>query len=226
MSIPGLPGVPPLSTTLKRSLISTAPVALFDALIPVVNQIWGVFDAQGNRVLKPDSFLGVRYRNGSHVSDYPVSPNSFSTYNKVQTPFEAVVSMACGGAQSQRSKFLQTVEKIANDINPYSIITPDETFKNATIERFDYERRRDNGANVVIVHLYFQQIRETASIQYTQTKSGAAIQSAVPKAQVTQSTTSTGIASATNTTLPASQGTVNQGAISTTTTTASPGVVQ
>lgn len=226
MSIPGLPGVPPLGATLKRNLISTAPVALFDATIGKVNQIWGIFDSKGNRVLAPDSFLGLEYRNNWRIPNYPVEKGQFSSYNRVNMPFDAIVSMAKGGYQSERSKFQAAVQSLANTTNTYHITTPDAKLGPITIQRVNYERRADNGANLLIVHIHFLEVRETASIQYTQTKSGAPINSTVPSSQKLNTNTSSGVASATATSKPSAQGIVNQGNVTAGSSTLSTGTIQ
>ena len=226
MSIPGLPGVPPLKATLQRNLISTAPVALFDALIGKANQVWGVFDAKGNQVLAPDSFLGIEYRGNWRIPDYPVENGQFSSYNRVTVPFDAIVSMSKGGYQSDRTKFAATIDSMSATTDLFYVTTPDKKFGPVTIQRVNYERRAENGANLLIVHIHFLQVRETASIQYTQTKTGKPISSTVPAAQKLNATTSTGVASATATTNPASQGIVNQGSVTAITSAVTTGTVQ
>ena len=215
MSIPGLPGVPPLKTTLKRNLISTGVVALIDAFItPAAHQIWAVYDSKGKPYLVPDSFLGLSYRDSSKVSDYPIEQGGFSSYNKVQEPYMAVVSMAKGGSLSERAQFIDTVKSMKQSTDLYSIVTPEATFINANIEWFEVDRQANSGANLIVVHMHFIEIREKATIHYSQTRSGKSISTTVPASQRTQKTTSTGVASPTSTTNPASQGVINNGTVS------------
>ena len=226
MSIPGLPGVPPLKTTLQRNLISTGVVALIDSFVTGVQQRWEIDDSKGKIAIQPDSFLGITYRETSRLLDYPIEKGSFSTYNKVALPYDNIVSMAKGGSQSERIQFLQKLDSMAADLNLYTIVTPNKTYTNANIERYSMEQQVDHGANLVIVHVHFREIRTTASIRYTQTRSGASIITGVPTAQRTQKITSTGIASPTSTTSPASRGVINNGSVSTSTSSVSTGTIQ
>jgi hypothetical protein len=123
--------------------------------------------------------------------------------------------MAKGGNQNDRASFLKALNALSSSLDTYTIITPDDIFLNANIEHIDYTRRVDQGANMVAVNIGFRQIRKSPSIRYSQTRSGGQISSLVPKDQITNSTTSTGVASPTATAQPSAQATANNGAIST-----------
>lgn len=213
MAIPLLPGVPPLKTDFKNALIANGTVALADALVSPASQKWGLYNKKGKRALQPDSFMGVDYRNNWRVSKYPVEQGKFSSYNKVNTPFAATVWMSKGGSLSERANFIIEVDKLANNLTPYDIITPEINHLNVTVEDYEYSRRVEKGAGVIIVGLHFTEIRVTAAIQYRQTRSGKQISSQVPTAQKTQPTTSTGLASKTATTAPSAQATYQNGSV-------------
>lgn len=214
MSIPYLPGIPPLRTTIKRNLISTGVVVLLDTLLAnVANQIWGIFDAKGKQVLFPDTFLGIDYSNNSRASDYPIESGSFASYNKISTPYNATITVAKGGTNEERTKFAASLDSLLNSFNLYKIITPDETFSNAVIETYSYERRTTNGANMIIATINFIEVRNTPSIQYSSTRDGTAITTNVPTAQQTNINTSTGLANPTSTAQASSQANINGGAV-------------
>ena len=225
MSIPLLPGIPPLRTTISRNLISTGIVALIDSFITQSNQVWGIFDSKGKKVLLPDTFLGVDYQNNWRVSDYPVESGVFASYNKIATPFNATVTVAQGGTNLEKTTFTTTLKKIAGDLNLYTIITPNESFVNATIERYGYERRIENGANIIIANISFTEVRSTPSIRYTD-RSGNQITTTVPVNQQTQTVTSTGVASPTDTQHPSAQSSTNNGSVSIVSSPLPTGVIQ
>lgn len=226
MAVPLLPGVPPLLETIKRNIISTGLVLLRDYFVTPANQVWGVFDKDGNQILFPDSFIGLDFQKNYRISDYPTEKGSFSSFNKVETPYSNIIGMSKGGSQNDRAAFLKVLNSISGDLLSYTIITPDDIFLNANIERFDYVKRPDQGANMVNVNISFRQIRPTPSIRYSQTRSGGQITSTIPKDQITNSTTSTGIASPTDTAQPSAQATTNNGAISAVTVSGETGVIQ
>lgn len=208
-----IPGVPALKIPFTQSLISAGAILVSDLVSRYFLQKWGIYDADGNLVLEPDSFVGMEYMNSWQISDYPVEQGSFASYNKVSTPFSSTVSMSKGGSESDRTAFLNAVDAMAGSLEPYSIITPEKTYINATVERYDYERRTHRGAGMIFVHLRLKEIRESAQIQYTNTRSGQQIQSSVPASAKTNTTTSTGVASSTDTKTPSAQATVNQGQV-------------
>lgn len=210
-----IPGVPALKVPFTQSLISFGAILVADAFQSAFLQRWGIYDTSGNLVLEPDSFVGMDFMNNWQVSDYPVEQGSFASYNKVATPYGATVSVAKGGSQTDRNAFLEQLDIIADSLAPYSIVTPEKTYINATIERYDYERRTRNGAGMIFAHIRLKEIRNTAQIQYTNTRAGTQISSTVPASAKTNSTTSTGVASASATQSPSAQATINQGQVST-----------
>lgn len=227
MAIPFLPGVPALKTGIARTLISTGTVALLDSLLAnPANQIWGVFDAKGKKVLFPDSFLGIDYHNNSRVSDYPVESGAFASYNKIATPYDAVVTVSKGGSKEDRAAFAKSLDSLINSFQLYTIVTPEESFANATIETYGYSRRPSNGANLLVVDINFTEIRPTPSVRYSSTRDGSALSTTVPDNQKTQATTSTGLSNPTAVTQASAQSNINNGAVSATASPASSGVIQ
>lgn len=159
-NVPDLPGVPPLQRKITSAAIAGGALYVKDVFkLASGPPAWGVFDSQGKLFLEPDSFLGIRYRNQNQISDYPVEEGAFATYNKVQTPFDAMVSLAKGGTRPDRVKFLKNVEAMFADINLYQLITPELTYPDVSVEDYDYERRTRNGAHMIVAHIHFKQVR-------------------------------------------------------------------
>lgn len=158
-NVPDLPGVPPVPRKLGIASIAAGALYLSDLFQFPVSETWGVFDSNGNQVLSPDSFLGIRYRNSNHISDYPVEDGAFASYNRVQTPFDAHVSLAKGGTLDERQAFMKAVEALFAPIDLYTLITPELTYSDVSIEDHEYERRTRNGAHIIIAHIHFLQVR-------------------------------------------------------------------
>ncbi|OYZ43326.1 MAG: hypothetical protein B7Y20_14955 [Acidovorax sp. 16-64-162] len=130
----------------KASILSAGAILVADLINSYFQQKWGIYDDAGNLVLEPDSFIGMDFANNWQISDYPVEQGSFATYNKVATPYSSTVSMAKGGSEADRTAFLTTLDTIAGGLTLYTITTPEKNYINATIERYDYERRTHRGA--------------------------------------------------------------------------------
>lgn len=169
-NVPNVAGVPALIR--KAGAVSQA-VGYISHIDNVVERLigssaaenWGIYSATtGNQVLVPDTFLGIDYKNAYRLMDYPLEAGAFETYNKVANPFEASISMAKGGTLAERTAFLNTVDALVKDLNFYTIVTPEESYASVNLERYDYRRENRNGTHLIVVHLYFREIRVTAQV--------------------------------------------------------------
>lgn len=141
----------------------------FPIPIPIQALQWGVY-LGGAPVLLADSIVAVEYKKEWAISDYPIERGQFETYNKVRTPFEARVVMTRSGF-GLRSLFIANIEAIAESLLLYDIVTPDCVFLNCNVNHFDYSRTATNGANLLTVSLWFQEVRIEAASFFTATGS-------------------------------------------------------
>lgn len=178
--IPALPGVPQLT---RSPLFPPPSVPTLGNNAPAgtlwragqSGPTWGIF-LKSKLVLNPDSIVDFDHRNDWRVSDFPVQAGAFASYNKVANPFEISVKMTKGGTQAQRSAFLNQLDSIAGDLNLYTILTPERSYINVNITRYELSRRGVGGAFWFNdVEVFFRQIR-TVAAQYTTT--AAAMQNA------------------------------------------------
>lgn len=135
--------------------------------------MWGLFDADGAQALQPDTFLGIEFRNSSRLSDYPLEQGAFESYNKVANPFDLVVGMAIGGSEAARADFLARLRAMEDDLNLYTLVTPEEVFESVNLERYDYARKQHNGATLLTVNLYLKEIRINLKSEYVTSPEGA-----------------------------------------------------
>lgn len=119
-------------------------------------------------VVVPDSFLEFGYRNEYTVSDYPVQNGGFASYDKVANPFEIVLRLSKGGTQNARKEFLDSIDAIIGTLDLYDILTPEKTYLNVNVLRFEIVRRGNRGAYFFAeVDLYFREIRQVAATYST-----------------------------------------------------------
>lgn len=167
-NVPQMPGVPQLvrsfsaPASLPPSLGTQAQSSLWAA---TKASTWGVFDSSGNKVLDPDSVLDFDDRNEWRMSDYTVQANAnntgtgFGTFNKVTLPPENSLRFSKGGSLSDRTDFLNQIEAIAGDTNFYTIITPERSYVNRNITRYEVTRRGASGAYFLCeVDVFFRKI--------------------------------------------------------------------
>ena len=141
-----------------------------DGRFATVANAWGIF-LDGVHVLEPDSFLGYEYMNESKVSQYPQQSGAFQSYNKVATPFDVRVRMSKGGTIADRTAYLAEVEAAAKSLNLYSVVTPEKTYLNTNIVKVSHRHAQREGATLLVVELWFLEIRNTATAQFYQTTS-------------------------------------------------------
>lgn len=184
--VPNVPGVPAVLRagaavldTLTFGLLGAS--SALDGLIGAEQVRWGVFNQLTHEAVAiGDSVVGVDYRSGARISDYPLEQGAFASYNKVATPFDAKVRMTCGGSEARRIEFLRAIEAAAKSLDLVTILTPEKSYQNANIEALDYRRESGNGAGMIVVELYLREIRQVAALASASPK---APQSADPKAQ-------------------------------------------
>lgn len=174
--VPALAGVPELrrqpgADTADSSAASADFSDVEDALPPT----WGVYDANGMRIIAPDSVLSFKYNGVSKVASYPLELGGFSSYNKTYTPYTIDISMTCAGqGEMAREDFLGTLGDMRSALDLYAIVTPDQVYQNANLVSYDYTLDRKDNGSLLTVNAHFIEINLTASAVYAQTATAAA----------------------------------------------------
>lgn len=171
--------------TLPTLLTTAASVGDFlgiDILNPSSSD-WMILDNNNNSIIiQPDTVPRFEFRNEVRVSDFPVQRGAFASYNSVQMPFEIDMTLVCGGINKftpnflasqlglnigpefmRKSDFLSTLEGMLSGVDLFKIVTPDEIYKNAKLEHFDYRRESSRGATILYVDCRFREIRQVGS---------------------------------------------------------------
>lgn len=168
--VPNVPGVP----ALFRSLTVPTPGQLLNNLLGGVTEaifgavVWGVFDQSGKAALTPDSFLDIDYKQDMRVSNYPQEEGAFASYNKVGTPYDCRVRMALGGDKASRTAFLAQIDTMLKSIDLFTVVTPEVTYVNASLQNYNYHRETRNGATMLVVDLWFIEVRLTGVATFSQ----------------------------------------------------------
>jgi hypothetical protein len=79
--------------------------------------------------------------------------------------------MAIGGDQVSRATFLSTVEGMLKTLDRFVVVTPEKTYSSASLVNYMYRRETKNGASMLIVELWFQEVRINALSAYSAVKS-------------------------------------------------------
>jgi hypothetical protein len=173
--VPRSPNFPPTAGL----VLSTVQGAIWRSF--AISDQWGIFDKDGKRLGEVSPFTGalsllssisgaslstnsMGYSKETRISDYPVEQGGFATYNKVEMPSQPSVTLIVSGTDDDRSKFLSSIDKATRSIDLYTVVTPEITYIDHAIERYNYERRSDNGAYMLIVQIFLKEIRQVSSL--------------------------------------------------------------
>lgn len=168
-NVPNVPGVP----AILRSATVPTPNQILNAVLGRVAEsifgkvVWGVFDKSGNEALTPDSFLDIDYKQDMRVSQYPQEAGAFASYNKIGTPYDCKVRMAIGGDKTTRTAFLSRCDAMLKTIDLFTVVTPEATYLNASLQNYNYRRETKNGATMLTVDLWFLEVRLTGVATYS-----------------------------------------------------------
>ena len=198
-NVPNVPGVPALPRSPSFVPAVTASLGALQGLLWRVFQVqtrWGIFDSNGKPLGDPSKFTGlvgnaldaaglsstlstnaVDYSKDMRVSDFPVERGGFASYNKVELPAEPVVTLCLTGSENDRRTFLEAIDAAVKSTDLYSVATPEVTYIDYTVERYNYSRRNSRGATLLIVEITLKEVRQVSS-QYSQ---AAASQIDAPK---------------------------------------------
>lgn len=164
--IPGIPDIPDfkgLVTSGTDALISFGGATLIRM---VFGNQWGIFNQFGVPIMLADTVFSVKYQNSSQVAQAPVEKGTFTSYNKVQNPYQATVTMIRGGGDpTLRGLFIAQLETLAESTLLFHVITPEYVHTNAAISGYDYAREPQGGARMIIANIHLEEVRE-ATVTY------------------------------------------------------------
>jgi hypothetical protein len=186
---PGVPQLlRPISAAIASNPVLSIGLGTTETLlITALNQAptWGIFDQNGNQLgLLPNSqstlqaiagtlvsqltgnnapvlsTFALDFTQETRVSDFPVENGSFATYNKYVGPATPVVTLILDGSQADRTAFLNLINAACVGTDLYSVVTPEVTYYNYTIERYSYTRRASKGVTLLYVECHLKQVMQ------------------------------------------------------------------
>lgn len=176
--VPNAPGVPALLRAGAQILdtITLGYLGIGDALNSLIGEDpvkWAVLDSTG-KALPYESVNAVGYQNESRVSDYPLENGAFAAYNKVDSPFDVIVTLTQGGAEEDRRTMIKAVENARKSLDLYTVMVPEGVYRNVNFTSLTIQRSTREGATLIIATLSGREIRQKASAAYSQPKIPAA----------------------------------------------------
>lgn len=190
-NVPQVDGVPTLARSAKSAVAGSVALGALSGVLWRVLQTrfrWGIYDSDGKALADPSLFTGmigdavgalgvlgdttmstsaVEFVKEMKVSDFPVEKGSFADYNKVEMPATPTVTLCLSGTESARADFLNAIDAATKSTDLYSVVTPEVTYANYSIDRYSYSRRQARGATLLIVELALREIRQVESTKTT-----------------------------------------------------------
>ena len=174
-NVPVAKGVPPINRSVQAPAAggqTTAP-GVGTTPLDTQTQQWGIF-LNGAPVITADTVAAFDYKKDFNLPDYPIEPNSFESYNKVETPFDVRVRFSTGGSLTDKQNFINSMDAACASTQLYDVVTPEKTYTSVNLDHADYHRAVDSGGpGLLIAEVWGLQIRLTATQAFTQTKAPA-----------------------------------------------------
>lgn len=171
-----LPGVPQLvraSQAVNTIQLAVGAIQKFLGS-PSKQLVWGVFDQDGNAVIRPDSYQGFENQNRWRISQFPIQDGDFQSYNKVIIPRVITLKITQGGSLQQRTTLLAALQAIGGDTNLYNIIVPEGIYLNFNCEGYTLRRMGREGAYFFAdLDVHFTNIKQATSVYSTTTANTA-----------------------------------------------------
>lgn len=106
-----------------------------------------------------DSFISFNGTRDSKIVHNAVENGSFRAVNKIHNPNTCVVELAKGGYRSEVEACLEALKKVNESLLICRVVTPFGYMDNLNMIGLDYSYTRDNGSNLLIAKMKFQEIR-------------------------------------------------------------------
>ncbi len=175
MATAGVPALlgPPTSAPEQTLMAADSPAIQPTSRIPS----WGIYDGS-KLAIAADSIVKLEYKASSRISNAPQEEGGFQSYNLVQEPYQARVTMTKGGDESARAAFLNSLEAAKQALTLYSVVMPETQFLNAKLVAYSYSRTARNGITLLTIEVILQEVRQASAPTFTTTTGGGSTPSA------------------------------------------------
>lgn len=179
--VPIGPGVPNLPIGNVLNAVVDQVVADILDLLADNGQQWGLF-LDGEPAVIAESVVSFEYKQNYRISNFAIEPSNqqsaggFESFNKVQMPFDVVLRFATGDTPTARQELLESVDAACASLDLMDAVTPEAVYQSINPIHYDYRRTAVNGVTLLIVDVFCEQVRTTASSSFTnaqQTGTGA-----------------------------------------------------
>lgn len=135
-------------------------------------QQWGLF-LDGFPVVSAESVLSFEFKQGFKIASFPVeppstgSPGTFESYDKVEMPYDVRLQFSTGGTPEDRQALIDSARAAVASLDLMDAVTPTQTFQSLNPTRLSYRQTATNGVGLIVLDLFCEQVRSTASSTFT-----------------------------------------------------------
>lgn len=124
---------------------------------------WSLYKSDGSKAVPFDTFFSVDVSNEGKVTTYPMEQNGFFAYNKVQSPAQISVTLGLTGGNTDRRAVVEALDKLCTSTELLSVVTPEKTYTDFTLESFDYTRTVGDGIDRLKVNLRLMEVKQVSA---------------------------------------------------------------
>ena len=109
------------------------------------------------------STLSVEFTRETRVASFPIENGGFGSYDKAQSPANPVVTLVLQGSADDRTYFLNSLDAACISTELYNVVTPEVSYYNYSIERYNYARKAERGVTLLIAEISLKEIRQVTA---------------------------------------------------------------
>lgn len=129
----------------------------------IQDAVAGIFQGSTEKyetIARFDSFISFNGTRESQIVQNAIENGSFRSVNKIQKPNTCTIELAKGGYRSEVEACLSNLKKVNGSLLICRIVTPFGTMENMNMIKLDYSYTRENGANLLVAKMTFQEVRQ------------------------------------------------------------------
>ena len=130
---------------------------------------WGLFDSSGTLLFPDATFVSFEFMGEYRISDFPLEKGAFESYDKVEMPYEARLTLALSGTAQDRTTFIGAIGEARRSLDLYTVNVPEYSYPDVNIHHVDYTRKAEKGAAMIVADIWLMQIRVTATESFSNT---------------------------------------------------------
>lgn len=121
---------------------------------------WTIYDKDGNPAVPFDCFYSASIKAEAKIATSPVEKGQFAAYNKSSSPDTVSIILSRTGPKDKLAEMLNSLSRLRDGTDLVSVVTPEKTFMDYSLEAFDYTRSSDTGTDRLLVSLRLVEIRQ------------------------------------------------------------------